>query len=262
MKPRLVLAGTLVAGLVVLLMPTATAAAPATTNIVITAVPSTTLIQTDTWFRVTGTVVHPNSPRILRLQQYMKRAWTNVGYAHMTTANTYKILASENQIGTDFFRVAIFKRNNLPKPNAAPLVVSPAFSVSVATWTLLENWNSVDGESNTGQVEINGAYYNQSLSFESESGNTGNVGFNLGKRCYALKAVAGIDDNSPTDALGEFTITTDGKTVFDGTLSFGQAAPISIDMSNVLRLELNVSFSDPNDEDYTMAYGNAEVFCS
>jgi hypothetical protein len=246
MKIRLVLAGTLIAGLVVLLIPTATAAAPAATNIVVTAAPSTTLVQTHTWFRITGTVVHPNSPKILRLQQYMKRAWTNVAYAHMTKVNTYSILAAESQIGTAYFRVAIFKSNSLPKPKAAPLVVSPTFSVAIATWTFLEKWNSDEGGGqNTGHAEINGVTYNQSLRFSGNaaiSDLTQSVGYNLARRCYRLKAVVGIDDNSPSGSVGEFVMQTDGNSVFDNSLGLGQDQPISFDVADVMYLDLLATF--------------------
>ena len=258
----------------ILILPTATAAsAPA--KLSVTALPNKTLVQTDTAFHILGSVTSTTTPLVARLQQFVLKHWSYVASARTSAAGTYILFMKETQIGTDTFRVAIFKTAKMPLPTTVPLAISPSVKVTIATWTYLSNWKTVEqsgGDINAGQVHINGATYNSSIYFENDNddpGSTDYMGFNLNRHCYSLTGVLGLDDQDASGMYGEFTVLTDGKTVLNAALPLRQTSQMNLNVSGVLRLDLEVTFSDqganpgsgffPN---YTMDYGNPQVFCS
>jgi hypothetical protein len=131
--------------------------------------------------------------------------------------------------------------------------------VNVAKWSYLESWNQVDGGAYTGSVEINGVTYNHSVYFLAAYGDNDNVGFNLARKCYSLKAVVGVDDSDTSGSSAEFSIETDGTTVFDASLKLGADRPVVLNVRHVLRLELD-AYIDAGGNDFD--YGNARVLCS
>jgi hypothetical protein len=263
--PRLVV--TLVAGLAIFLVPVATATA-ASTQMSVTALPNKTLVPTDTTFHISGLVASTTTPLVARLQQLVKTTWNYVGVARTSSAGAYVMYFKQNQVGTDTFRVAIFATASMPVPKAAPLAISPQFKVTVAAWTYLAKLKFVESDAPngvaTGQAEIDGVTYDDSLIFKTARG-AEYVAYNLERHCYSLSAVLGLDDNSNSGAYGEFTVTTDGKTVFDNRVSLGQARDMSLNVSGVFRLVLNVNFTGPKGagrSGYDLVYGDARAFCS
>jgi hypothetical protein len=254
----------LVTGLAILLLPIATSAS-ASAQMSVTALPNRTLVPTDTTFHISGSVVSTTTPLVARLQQLVKKTWNYVGVARTSATGAYVIYIKETQVGTDTLRVVIFKSPAMPSPTTAHLAISSTFKVTVAAWTYLSNWNMVEGQAdNTGQVQINGVSYSNSLSFDNYNSDPNQVvvGYNLNRHCYSLTGVLGLDDSDRAGYYGEFTVLTDGKTVLDTTVSFGQTNQMNLNVSGVLRLELGTNFNFPNNSGYLMDWASLKVLCS
>jgi hypothetical protein len=252
---------TLVAGLAIFLVPVATAAS-ASAQMSVTAQPNKTLVQTDTSFHITGSVLNATAPLVVRLQASVDKGWSNVGSRHTSAAGVYSISLKENHVGTDTFRVAVYQTAAAPLPTTVPLGVSPTFKVTIASWTYLSTWKPMNRGGQTGQVEINGVTYCSSVYYNDANG-AGHryTEYALKRHCYELTGVLGLNDLDYAGTYGEFMVLTDSKTVLDATVRVGQARPMDLHVAGVLVLHLGWTFSDPYHR-YTMAYGNARVFCS
>jgi hypothetical protein len=65
------------------------------------------------------------------------------------------------------------------------------------------------------------------------------AGFDLGRNFRRFDAVIGLGDAAPSDALARIEIFADGRTLFDATLGLGEIEEVSLDVEDVLRLEIH-----------------------
>lgn len=153
--------------------------------------------------------------------------------------------------------------------SGAPMASGGQVTLQVArqpVGTFLANMQPVSGQAGTGSNNISGKPYAQSVSFGDINGNSaGNVyeaGYDLGRNYEQLTATAGLDDSSDSSAQIQMQIIGDGRTLFSQVVSLGQAVPVKLDVTSVLRLELTVSLVNPNSvqNNSVAAFGNIEVF--
>lgn len=95
-----------------------------------------------------------------------------------------------------------------------------------------------------GSVEIDGELYESSIYAEGPSytlpGDLAYWEYNLGRDWESFEAVVGLLDNSSFEQRGRFRIILDGSEIWKKDLEFGQAEEVSINVSDGLRLRLEV----------------------
>jgi hypothetical protein len=119
-----------------------------------------------------------------------------------------------------------------------------------------------------GSIEIDGATYPTSLRQAGydccetySAGQSAWMEWNLAKKCTNLYAAEGISDNSPDDnTQATWKVFGDGKPLKSWTIGFGAVRKIGVDVTNVLRLKLEVTIVTAGVATY--GWGNARVVCS
>ncbi|OOP59416.1 hypothetical protein BMF89_20485 [Arthrobacter sp. SRS-W-1-2016] len=136
------------------------------------------------------------------------------------------VLTQDPQPGTDLSTLGIMK-------------VSVARS---AVTNYLADQQSVNGSMSKGSATISGVAYPHSITTNfCNWGDTagGSVEYNLGRNYQTFAATAGLADDSHSNAsTALLEIFADGRKVYSQTVSYGQAFPINVDMTNVLRLKI------------------------
>lgn len=95
---------------------------------------------------------------------------------------------------------------------------------------------------NEGVERINGKTYEKSLWCYTWDGESGWAEFDLGRDYGRFRATVGLGDASTvTNRVLRFTVSGDGATLFSETVGFGEERQIDADVSNVLRLRLEVA---------------------
>lgn len=127
----------------------------------------------------------------------------------------------------------------------------------------LVSLGSTDYESaSPGDLEMNGTLYLNAYKFEISSyrdyTSTGYLDFNLSRDWQTLELTLGIDDNdgASSSALVEFSI--DGQVALSTTVAFGSTIPVSLDVTNVLRLRVSVKALSSTDY-FNLGLGNAQL---
>jgi hypothetical protein len=92
-----------------------------------------------------------------------------------------------------------------------------------------------------GQAQVNGEIYTRSVLLEPYSDEPSFVEYDLGRGFERIVGTVGPRDDVDADSLYKVEIFADGVSVFDQDLVLGHVAPIDLDMSNVLRLRLQVT---------------------
>lgn len=85
--------------------------------------------------------------------------------------------------------------------------------------------------------------------------------YDLGRQCTQLTGTAGLDDSSTQGTQVDVEILADGTQIGDYTLNFGQAQPISLSLTNVLRLDIQAT-DIGSDGSTVAALGNVAVTCT
>ena len=94
-------------------------------------------------------------------------------------------------------------------------------------------------------VEVNGELYEKSLiadlSRYTDPGDTVHWEYNLGRDWNQLESIVGITDDSVFEQRARFRVILDGDVIWEqDDVAFGQTVPVSLDISNGLRLRLEV----------------------
>ncbi|MBT8162583.1 MULTISPECIES: protein kinase [Arthrobacter] len=135
------------------------------------------------------------------------------------------VLTQDPQPGTDLSTLGIMK-----------VTVSRS-----AITTYLADQSAVNGSMSSGSANISGVAYPHSLSatFCDYSPEGASVEYNLGRNYQTFAATAGVSDDSQSNSSTVLVeVFADGRKVSSQTVSYGQAFPINVDMTNVLRLKI------------------------
>jgi hypothetical protein len=88
---------------------------------------------------------------------------------------------------------------------------------------------------------ISGNVYENSLSCIIWDGRSGWAEFDLGRDYDRFRTTVGLADRSPvTDRTVRFSVIGDGATLYTTTVDFGEAVDIDVNVTDVLRLRLDV----------------------
>lgn len=77
----------------------------------------------------------------------------------------------------------------------------------------------------------------------------------VGRHYKTLSGTVGLPDDVPSDTALRVELFGDGRPLFNQDLRLGQAIPVTLDMTNVLRLRLQVSLLDSGS-----SYGKSVAF--
>ncbi|NYH54611.1 serine/threonine protein kinase [Nocardiopsis arvandica] len=120
--------------------------------------------------------------------------------------------------------------------------------------TLLTQMEIVDGASTdywrpeTGRAELDGESYSRAIvsgfCAEHSSECTGWIDYNLGRDWTTFTSTIGVDDTSDAGATTTFTVHVDGEAKVTETLRLGEMMDIEVDVSDALRLRLEVESDD------------------
>ncbi|MET9798526.1 protein kinase domain-containing protein [Nocardiopsis alba] len=91
-----------------------------------------------------------------------------------------------------------------------------------------------------GRAEMNGEVYSRALLSDSCNSCTGWVEYNLSRGWDTLTATIGIDDRSSAGGTSTLTVYVDGEAAMKETLRLGETMEIEVDVTDVLRLRLDV----------------------
>ena len=101
------------------------------------------------------------------------------------------------------------------------------------------------GPIHTGAYSANGTQYTHSVEFENFCNNVdgGDIWaeYNLGRAFSRFEVTVGINDEDPAEAAGTFRVLVDGVEKASGAISLGTSVPVQIDVSDALRLRLEVN---------------------
>ena len=114
------------------------------------------------------------------------------------------------------------------------------------------------GNLSTGSTEVNGKYYANSVYLSVNPG-PANVSYNLGRQWRQLNATVGLSDDSPENEKVQFQIIADDHIIYNGVLELGQSRKLSLNVTNVLRLELVATLASPSAGETNAVWGNAEI---
>ena len=114
------------------------------------------------------------------------------------------------------------------------------------------------GNLSTGSTEVNGKYYASSVILSVNPG-PANASYNLGRQWRRLNATVGVSDDSPENEKVQFQIIADDRIIYNGVLELGQSKKLSLNVTNVLRLELVATLASPSAGETNAVWGNAEI---
>ena len=114
------------------------------------------------------------------------------------------------------------------------------------------------GNTSTGSTEVNGKYYANSVTLSVDPG-PANVSYNLGRQWRQLDTTVGLSDDSPENEKVQFQIIADDRIIYNGVFELGQSKKLSLNVTNVLRLELVATLASPQAGETSAVWGNAQI---
>jgi len=144
------------------------------------------------------------------------------------------------QEGTDQQVIDQVPKGGDPFTTAVTLTVSrqPAI-VFVADLDTVDSGDIYDFD--TGAAQVNGTVYTRSVLIYPYNSGGAFVEYDLARRYLRLRGLVGPVDQVSAESTFKIEIFVDGTKVYDQTLGLGQTAPIDIDVTNVLRLRIQVT---------------------
>lgn len=175
--------------------------------------------------------------------------------------------------------------SDLPEPTDSPSPADPSFEVSDSAapvpsdtpssavaagadgLTYLSGLTPVkDSGSDKGPYEISGKLYSSSLRTAVHQADYGPVDsdFLLARRCTRLTATLGMDDQQKDTTPAVASVLVDGKVAFTRKIVYGTATPLSVDVSNALRITVRTQWlsSEDSDEYAYVVWGDAGLQCT
>lgn len=153
-----------------------------------------------------------------------------------------------------------------PSPTPSPDQVAQDSSHSPPTpqsnLQYLADLNSVAnlGAFETGNAQVNGNNYLNSVILDMALGGSYSVSYDTGRHWRTLEATVGLRDDSPQNEEYEFQVFADGNPIYSHLLTLGQSRYMKLNITGVLRIELRATLS--SSAFYGEAYGvwgNAEL---
>lgn len=232
--------------------PTASAAVrAATTKVTLTR--SHSPVVTGTAVTFSGQIT-PKAERSVTLEQKVRGKWKRLTGKQSSHSGAYSFRWVVSAPGTLVFRVGVKATKSAKGAN------SPTVDVIGERWHYLASLPEIQPNCGceTGPIEINGKNYTHSV-FDLGTGGTDTVDYNLKRACVTLSTVAGLGDNSSSDASEEMDILIDGTNKFSRDFGLGQSANVSLKVGGNLRLELSWTYIAGSEND--IGWGNARVLC-
>ena len=145
-----------------------------------------------------------------------------------------------------------------PAPGAALPKLLRLTVVSTGSSLPLTELDPVESDCGSGEVAIAGTEYASGLSCSVYSNASGpsRVEYDTGRDFNELRATAGIEDSADDTMLRvRYVVLVDGRRAFEREVRFGEAVPISVDVTGALRVAIEVTAvgGDPERSSYTSA---------
>ena len=91
-----------------------------------------------------------------------------------------------------------------------------------------------------GTAQVNGTYYPNSIVLYLNPG-PASVEYNLGRQWKKLDMTVGLKDDSTENQNVQFQLRADGRVTYTQTFTLGQSRHVTLNVSRVLRLELDAT---------------------
>jgi NPCBM/NEW2 domain len=124
--------------------------------------------------------------------------------------------------------------------------------------TYLANLTALDASPGTGNSEVNGQNYPESIMFDLDPG-PAEASYNLGRGWGHLQATVGLQDDAPENEKVQFQVICDGHTVYSQDFELGQSHAINVNVTGVLRMQLVMTMASNFVGDTTAVWGNASL---
>jgi hypothetical protein len=183
----------------------------------------------------------------LQVRYSSKGKWTKERTARISRKGTYRVTDRPTTIRQRWYRVVS------PKTKKRAAGASPAVHVVIYGWQYLSDYTQSSAET----IKINGTPYANSYDHDDSYSE-----FDLSRRCVQLTTVFGMADASDSGADAQIDFSNDGRTVYSKRFVFGQSEPVTIDVTNVLRVKFSVEqLADEWSTDSYGAMGSPRVLC-
>ncbi len=100
-------------------------------------------------------------------------------------------------------------------------------------------------EFDTGQAQTNGTVYTRSVLLDPSGRDVSFVEYDVARKYTRLVGQVGLRDDASASAVYKIEVFADGSQIFDQTIGLGQIIPIDLDLTNVLRLRIQVTDLSP-----------------
>lgn len=177
-------------------------------------------------------------------------AGTRIGDARTQLEGWGVTLTVDDVLSTEFAQGEIISTTpaageDIGSAVSLQVVVAPVTGIPGVDADLVEAGHNDLRRPETGPIEIGGTLFENSLyAFTSSSGVDAGDGayweFNIGKDWEFFEATIGLVDESEFEQSGRFRVILDGASIYEEDIQFGQQLPISINISEGLRLRLEV----------------------
>lgn len=122
------------------------------------------------------------------------------------------------------------------------------------------------GNMDAGAFEISGKLYSSSVrtSVSKYSDGPPDSDFLLARTCTRLTATLGMDDQQKDTTPAVASVLVDGKVAFTKKIVYGTATPLSLDVTNALRITVRTQWlaSEDGNADAYVVWGDAGVQCT
>lgn len=136
-------------------------------------------------------------------------------------------------------------------PTTSPIASQPR---ALAGLTPIENAYLSD----TREAPVNGETLANSMIFSLYSSSVGYASYNLSRDYVELQVTLGVADYSPTNGQCQFEIVADGKSLVSQSVPLGVTHPVTVNITNVLRLNLRATGPSDTNTNYCV-YGSALI---
>lgn len=187
-------------------------------------------------------VAGTNSPAKIRLTLPSPATVPQLEGTTIDAANTELIsLGVEVNVSREFRTGAVVGTVLNTDPAAGAPLVSK-IRVTVAAAPAAKNLTDVarQGDWRNGLGSINGQAMDSGIYADLQASKLPAT-IIVNRTVNTLDAIVGIEDHSDPSAKVHVTVKGDGKILFEKSLAYGESEHLSLDVSNVLRLELNAA---------------------
>lgn len=102
------------------------------------------------------------------------------------------------------------------------------------------------GSYQPGAQKTNGKSYSHGLLVDPNGSAVATIEYDFSRQYRKLTGELGLDDTSESSAVGKVEIYGDGRLLTEVDVPFGATIPVDVDVTDVLRIKINVSVVDGN----------------